>query len=195
MINRDSVRKYRTCNDITCVIGKSRHKPGPNLFGFMLLGVAWRNKAFRVHLHGIQFWRCLTRRGRQALHLKEGLDIPHFGLVGAVGHGLALGSQNARGFPLGILCLLHQGQRYLECQRFIKPRKDHQTTTNWNYWHCRSGCKPHSCHQLPEAAVWCQISCPSHWRLEPPHNLNIQFKRWRTWCSYSETNHKWPLTS
>lgn len=129
-MNRYSVSKYRTCNGITCVIGKPRHKPGTNLFGFMLLGVARRNKAFSVHLHGIQFWGCLTRRGRQALHLKEGLDIPHFGLVGAVGHGLALGSQNACSFPLGILCLLQQGQRRLECQRFIKSRKDNQTTTN-----------------------------------------------------------------
>lgn len=72
----------------------------------MLLCVAGRNKALCVHLHGLQVRSGLARRGRQALHLQEGLDVPHFRLVGAVGHGLALGGQDARGLPLGVLRLL-----------------------------------------------------------------------------------------
>lgn len=80
----------------------------------MLLCIARGNEAFSIHLHGIQVRSYLTRRGRQALHLKEGLDLPHFGLVGAVGHGLALGGQDTRSFPFCVLCLL-QWSEFTEC--------------------------------------------------------------------------------
>lgn len=80
--------------------------PFANLLGLVLLCIACRNKALSVHLHGLQVRSCLARRGRQALHLQEGLDVPHFGLVGAVGHGLALGGQDAGSLPLGVLSLL-----------------------------------------------------------------------------------------
>lgn len=80
--------------------------PLANLLGLVLLCIARRNKALCVHLHGLQVRSRLARRGRQALHLQEGLDAPHLGLVGAVGHCLAFRGQDARSLPLGVLRLL-----------------------------------------------------------------------------------------
>lgn len=80
--------------------------PFANLLGLVLLCIARRNKALGVHVHCLQVRSCLARRGRQTLHLQEGLDVPHLGLVGAVGHGFAFGGQDARSLPLGVLRLL-----------------------------------------------------------------------------------------
>lgn len=77
-----------------------------DLLGLVLLGVARREETLGVHLHGVEVGSRLASRGRQTLHLQEGLDVPHFGLVGAVGHRLALGGQDARRLPLGVLRLL-----------------------------------------------------------------------------------------
>lgn len=48
-----------------------------HLFGLVLLGVSGGDKALSVHLHGIQVWSSLTRRGRQTFHLQERLDVLH----------------------------------------------------------------------------------------------------------------------
>lgn len=49
-----------------------------DLFGLVPLGIAWGDKTLSIHFHGIKVRSCLTRRRRQALHLQEGLDVPHF---------------------------------------------------------------------------------------------------------------------
>lgn len=99
--------------------------PFTNLFGLVLLCVAWGNKALSIHLHGLQVRSCLTRRGRQALHLQEWLDVPHFWLVGAVGHRLALGGQDARCLPLGILRFLYQWENtgHWRLQQWLNTRR------------------------------------------------------------------------
>lgn len=96
-----------------------------NLFGLVLLCVAWGNKALRVHLHGLQVRSRLTRRGRQALHLQEWLDVSHFWLVGAVGHRFALGGQDACCLPLGILRLLYQWENtgHWRLQQWLNTRR------------------------------------------------------------------------
>lgn len=78
-----------------------------HLFGLVLFSVAWGHKALRVHLHGFEVGGCLTRRGRHTLHLQERLDVLDLCPVGAVGHRLPLGGQDAGSLPLGVLILLY----------------------------------------------------------------------------------------
>lgn len=62
-------------------LGKIKYlagSPQTDLFGLVLLAVAWGNKTLSIHLHSVKVGSCLTRRGRQALHLQKGLDVPHF---------------------------------------------------------------------------------------------------------------------
>lgn len=146
------------------------HYTQTNLFGLVLLGVARRNKTLGVHLHGVDVRRCLARRGRQALHLQKGLDVLHFWLVGAVGHRLALGSQDACSFPLGVLCFL-QHRAIAGQQQDINPRVEAERKWCESVLHCHIGCRPHSSRQQLGAAAWCQTSYPSRWHRGPPHNL------------------------
>lgn len=152
----------------------------------MLLGVAWRNKTLSVHLHGVDVGSRLTRRGRQALHLQEGLDVLHFWLVGAVGHCLAFGGEDACSFPLGVLCLLQQRENnsyamsptfvYVHCIMhyvYVNHKKCSEACRSGDgTLHCHIGCTPHSSHQQLGAGAWCQTSCLWHWHQELPHNLS-----------------------
>lgn len=75
------------------------------LLGLEFFGIAWRDEALGFHIYILWLRGSLGTHG-PVLHLQEGKDLLHLGLVGAVGHRSALGGQNTGSHPPSVLILL-----------------------------------------------------------------------------------------